>query len=291
MKLGLRLYPTSITLGAGRRVDPMPIPASKLRPPVKTHGGKAYLARWIVGLLPPHRVYVEPFLGGGSVVLNKPRCEVEVAGDVDADLVNLWRCLQDPAGELIRLARELPYDAATFAEAGRWLASTDPLLRALGTLVRRRFSRGGLGEDFAWSDRLRGGQPGDVNAWQTFVEGELTRIAERARGVRLECGPAARTIAAHDAEGAVIYCDPPYLHSTRTARKAYAHEMTELDHRELLDQLLGCRARVVISGYRCPMYDAALAGWERHDIPIANHSGQGKVKGRRVESVWVSPHR
>src|SRR5579883_628736 len=35
----------------------------------------------------------------------------------------------------------------------------------------------------------------------------------------------------------LIYADPPYLHSTRTSRKRYRHELTDHDHRELLQLL------------------------------------------------------
>lgn len=32
--------------------------------------------------------------------------------------------------------------------------------------IVRNMSRGRLGKDFAWSERLRGGKPGDVNAYE-----------------------------------------------------------------------------------------------------------------------------
>ena len=37
--------------------------------PLKWHGGKYYLASKIVDLMPPHLHYVEPFFGGGAVLL------------------------------------------------------------------------------------------------------------------------------------------------------------------------------------------------------------------------------
>jgi DNA adenine methylase len=41
------------------------------RTPLKTHGGKHYLARKIVGLMPRHLHYVEPFAGGAGTSGNR----------------------------------------------------------------------------------------------------------------------------------------------------------------------------------------------------------------------------
>src|SRR5437016_2495872 len=76
--------------------------------PLKWHGGKYYLASRIVDLMPPHIHYVEPFFGGGAVLLSrdpndeslwlKPHKGVsEVANDINGRLVNFSPVLQDPA--------------------------------------------------------------------------------------------------------------------------------------------------------------------------------------------------
>jgi DNA adenine methylase len=65
--------------------------------------------------------------------------------------------------------------------------------------------------------------------------------------------------------------------------------MTRADHERLLEVLRGCRSRVFLSGYQNPLYGEALAGWTRHEFDMPNHSGQGKVKQRRVECVWENP--
>lgn len=260
----------------------------KLRPPLKWHGGKTYLARRIIALMPPHRVYVEPFIGGGSILLNKPRAEREVAGDVDARLVLFWRELQRRESDVPGLVATVRYTEEEFRAADALLMADHPAVRSVAFLVQNRFSRGGLGKDFAWSDRLRGGQPGDANAWDT-IRAELPAIAERVRGVEFHRSDAIDLIRANDSPDALTYADPPYLHETRTVRDAYRHEMSRDQHAALLECLRGCRGAVMLSGYRSPLYDAALAAWRRVEFDMPNHSGQGRVKQRRVECVWIKP--
>ena len=261
----------------------------KLRPPIKRHGGKAYLARLIVPLMPEHSAYCEPFLGGGSVLLNKPKAGREIAGDLDADLVNLWQHLECVFFRTI--VRTTPYREDIFEIAKRSLdiPGDEPQNRAINYIVRNRFSRGGLGKTFACSDRLRGGKPGDENAWDT-IRAELPAIAERVRSVEFHCRPAMELIEQVWCDPkALIYADPPYLHETRTATKAYGEfEMSPDEHRVMLNKLSICDCAFLLSGYRSPMYDAVAAGnqWHRIDFDMPNHSGQGKTKQRRTECVW-----
>lgn len=274
----------------------------KMRPPVKWHGGKTYLARRIIALFPEHDTYVEPFIGGGSILLNKPPVGREVAGDLNAGLIQFWSDLQidkkevipypwnpDCFGFLIDMLERLHYREATFlsAKEGYYAGARPTFGPSVDFLVRNRFSRGGLGKDFAWSDRLRGGQPGDVNAWKTILE-ELPAIAERIRRVEFNCCDAVQLIRSNDGPATLHYCDPPYLHETRTHTTAYEHEMTRGDHERLLSALLSCRGKVFLSGYRNALYDEALKKWVRHDFEIANHSGQGKTKQRRIECLWTN---
>ena len=253
-----------------------------IRPALKTHGGKHYLAAKILPLLPPHRVYVEPFAGGLSVLLRKPRALVEVAGDLDEGLIGLYRMLTSRTEELIGWASRLEYTPEVFAWACSGGTVSDPLEQAVRFLVRRRFSRGGLGRDVAWSTRLRGGQPGDQNAWET-AKAELPRIAERLRGVQFVCQNAIQTIRQFDGPGTLTNLDPPYSASVRSAKKCYEHEMSLDQHAWLLHTTTRVQGAVAISGYANPLYDRWLATWDRHEFPMPNHAGQGCSKARRVE--------
>jgi DNA adenine methylase len=261
----------------------------KLRPLLKTHGGKAYLARRIIAVLLEHSVYAEAFAGGCSVLLNKLPLLIEYATDIDPRLINLYLQLRGPKGpELIRRLAATPYSRGTF-ESARDCDQSTGLDGAWAFLVTNRQSRGGLGLDFAWSDRLRGGQPGDVNGWETIVR-DLPRIRERLAHVDIRCEDAVETIervSQRHGSDALVYCDPPYLHQTRSALETYAYEMSDANHARLLDVLCASPCAVALSGYANPLYNARLAGWNRVEFDMPNHAGQGKTKQRRVEVLWL----
>lgn len=117
---------------------------SKLVQPLKWHGGKHYLATRIIELMPKHIHYVEPFFGGGSVLLNKPADGVsEVANDVHRELTNFWRVLQDDKkfARFKRIVEAMPFSQAEWHDAHT--ASREPIRRAVRFFVRCRQSRAG----------------------------------------------------------------------------------------------------------------------------------------------------
>lgn len=58
-------------------------------------GAKRNLAPRIVELLGMHSVYWEPFCGSMAVLLVKPTCRMETVNDLNLDLFNLAKVIQD----------------------------------------------------------------------------------------------------------------------------------------------------------------------------------------------------
>ena len=157
----------------------------KLRPPVKTHGGKFYLMDFIISNFPENYKelnYCELFCAGASVFLNKEPSKEEVINDVDTGLISIYKSLRDEPDEIIDRLKKIDYNEKTFNEAlaKSELPFEDYIEHALNEFILRRMSRGGMKKIFAWSDRLRGGKPGDVNAWNTILE-QLPLISERVK--------------------------------------------------------------------------------------------------------------
>jgi len=49
-------------------------------------GGKWLMAPFVIEHLPPHKLFCKPFGASASVLMRKPRSDVEVIGDLDEEL-------------------------------------------------------------------------------------------------------------------------------------------------------------------------------------------------------------
>ncbi len=104
-----------------------------------------------------------------------------------------------------------------------------------------------------------------------------------AYAVELVHGCAHRFLADYDYRGReLIYCDPPYLHTTRSSSRRYRFDYEERDHLELLDLLKCLPCPVILSGYPSALYDERLAGWQSLELQVMNQGGV------RTEKLWFN---
>lgn len=267
---------------------------NKIRPPIKTHGGKSYLCRWIIDQFPEnyHDLnYCEPFCAGASVFFNKIPSKQEVISDLDSGAISVLKALRDEPQEFIARLKRMRYTERTFKMAQNRDAKgiDDYIDHAVNEFVLRRMSRGGMKKAFAWSDRLRGGQPGDVNAWETILK-QLPSLSSRLQNTTILCADFKEIMPIWDEEDTLIYLDPPYLHSTRSdgATDVYEKELSVEDHIHMLQLAKNARGKVIISGYPSPLYNRTLKSWKCKKKIVANNSGQTKIKEKRTEVLWVN---
>ncbi len=254
--------------------------------PIKWHGGKRYLAKWIQSLAPTGYTHRNIVFGGGlGEFWNWPHEGTsEAVNDTYGALTNFWRTLQNKQlfADFHRQVDAMPFSQVEWEDS-------DPST-AIGFFVRFRQSRQGLGNDYSTpTRRTRRGMNEQVSAWLTAVAG-LADCHRRLKRVEIRNMDFRQFIYKYDHSKALFYCDPPYVHSTRsTGGGEYGHEMTEDDHTELLDQLGHLSGRFLLSGYQCALYDQAAAkyGWTRHEKVIDNKASSQKVKPTKTECVWA----
>lgn len=275
-----------------------PIVEVPTRPVLRYHGGKWRLAPWIISHFPEHRVYVEPFGGGGSVLMRKPRAYAEIYNDLSDEVVNVFTVLRSPelAGELSRLVYLTPFARVEFelTNAKAAPANASDVERARLTILR---SFAGFGSaatynayrtGFRANSNRRGTTP--AHDWANYPP-HIETFVDRLRGVVIEHRDFEHVVARHDGPDALFYCDPPYVHETRSryhgrsGQAAYEHELSDDDHRRLAAALRTCVGMVVLSGYACPLYDVELfPDWTRIEK-------QARADGarKRMEVLWINP--
>jgi len=262
---------------------------------MRFHGAKFLLAPWIISQFPLHRVYAEPYGGAAGVLLRKPRSFAEVYNDLDSEIVNVFRVLRDPAraARLKKLLTLTPYSRDEFDLSYR--RTRNSVEQARRTIFRSQAAFSSDGATRPCRSGFRTNRH-DANASEAVTWANLAQyvdlFVERLRGVIIENRPALELFPRHDRPDTLWYVDPPYVRSVRTAmrdgKRAYRHEMSDQDHRDLAGALHELKGLVILSGYNCPLYEELYADWVRIDR-VTNADGCGGAR-RRVESIWLSPN-
>jgi hypothetical protein len=83
----------------------------------------------------------------------------------------------------------------------------------------------------------------------------------------------------------LCYCDPPYvISSRRSSNLLYKKEMSNHVHIEFLNVIIMAKFYVVISAYRCELYEKMLLHYEWHSKDFYTVTRQGKA----IETIYYN---
>lgn len=252
---------------------------------MKYPGSKWSLAKWIIGHFPQHHSYLEPFFGSGAVLFTKERSAIETVNDRDADVVNLFDWIRKDPERLAQAIYWTPYARDIYEKA--WEAQyteTDSFQRAVCFYTRLMMGHGFriTGEKVGWKNDVQGREAAyAANGWCKAPD-IIRQAAERLRGVQIENRPALELISRFNYQKVLIYADPPYLLGTRHG-KQYRYEMSDADHRDLLDALKAHKGPVILSGYESDLYNDALRDWHKDEA-----MAQAQTATKRREVLWMN---
>ncbi len=252
-----------------------------LKTPTSYYGGKQNLVTTILPLFPQHRLYAEPFVGGGAIFWAKERSEVEVINDTNRELINFYECVQNEFVELEKMIRISLHSRSLHRDAEVVYNHPHMFSRikrawAVWVLAAQSFSSM---LDGSWGyDKAKGTTSQKISRKR---ESFSLDYSIRIQNAQIECTDALRIIRSRDYKDAFFYCDPPYFNSDCGHYDGYSRE----DFEELLRTLSRIEGKFLLSSYPSEMLAeyAKAHGWHQLEIEqsvsVANGTGgAGKKK-------------
>lgn len=249
-----------------------------MRTPITYYGGKQKLAASIIKLIPPHKLYCEPFIGGAAVFFAKAPSAVEIINDINSELVNFYRVVQDDFVSLEKEIRITLHSRDLFRKASVIYNNPDMFSEikrawAVWCLAAQGFA-GIL--DGSWGyDKAKNTTSKKIsNKRHSFTE----EYAIRLQNVQIECADAIRIIRSRDGAEAFFYCDPPYFNSDCAHYDGYSLE----DFAGLLKTLAAIKGKFLLSSYPSPILKqyAKAQGWHQvtfeQKVSVASNSKHGR---------------
>lgn len=251
----------------------------RLKTPVSYYGGKQKLISTILPFIPEHRLYCEPFVGGGAIFWAKEPSPVEVINDQNREVINFYKVIQRQYEDLYQLIDETAHSRALHQDAAvvyRYPHLFNEVMRAWAFWVQtnQSFASKILG-GWAYARKENTCEKKTANAIERFRE----VYRDRLKLVQIECNDALKVIASRDCPDAFFYCDPPYPETDQGHYDGYSME----DFRRLLDVLAGIGGKFMLSSYPYDLLTeyAQRNGWRQVTVEqriTAQKAGAGKQK-------------
>jgi DNA adenine methylase len=263
-----------------------------MRTPITYYGGKQQLADIIIGMMPSHKIYCEPYFGGGAVFFAKGKSYLEVINDIDDRIITFYDVCQDEE-KFLKLQQKFQ----------NTLDSEHEFMRA--DKIWRHPENGYSDIETAWAVWYQcnmgyGGSPLGGWKWDNGTSGSHGgivmdnyrnqfnyKVHERLKHVQISCRDALKVIAQRDSEDTFFFLDPPY---PGCEQKHYSGFTCD-DFQQRLDLLCTVKGKFILCSFTSPMLDDYIhrQGWHllEKDMPlrVANRV-TGGVKRKKEQLIW-----
>jgi DNA adenine methylase len=237
-----------------------------MRTPLSYYGGKQQLAKTILGLIPDHRVYCEPFIGGAAIFFAKQPSKVEIINDTNGEIVNFYEVIKRDFSALEKEIETSLHSRKRHHQAQVIYANPDmfdSIKRAWAVWMLANASYGHTLDGGIGYDRNGKRAAALDNKRQSFS----LDYAVRLQKAQIECRDALQIIQSRDILDAFFYLDPPYVGANQGHYDGYSQN----DFDALLKLLESIQGKFLLSSYR----NKSLAdfsernGWRTIEIRMA----------------------
>lgn len=243
-----------------------------MRTPITYYGGKQQLAAKIISMMPAHKIYCEPFFGGGAVFFEKPKAGIEVINDTNEMLINFYSVCRAKFNKLQSMVRMTLHSESEFIRArdiyrGRLQGNDVEKAWALWVMANECHA-GSLYGGWKFCNGTAGTHFGRVfkNKRDSFNQ----QLYERLSEVQISCRDALKVIKNRDGPETFFYLDPPYP----GAVQGHYYGYTEKNLADLLEILSTTKGKFILSNYWTETLRAAVekSGWNSKEIKVTTHT-------------------
>lgn len=218
-----------------------------MKSPLRWIGGKSKLYSKIISIMPLHKCYVEPFAGGLWVLLNKPKSTIEVVNDINEELINFYKVIQN---DYIKLKDMFKFQVASrkifenyFNMSCVDIQTMNEVERAVRFLYLNRCSYGGRMKNFGYSNSRRSNLCCLTDDFNNIID----ELHSRLKDIYIESGDYKAIIKGYDErpnakeeQNVLFYFDPPYYNT-------YDYEGYKIDYNEFANQLYSIKGKWILT--------------------------------------------
>tara|TARA_B100000424_G_scaffold261531_1_gene246597 strand:+ start:262 stop:1005 length:744 start_codon:yes stop_codon:yes gene_type:complete len=237
-------------------------------------GGKTKIKKQIINLIPKHKTFVEPFVGGGAVFFGREEpSEVEVVNDRDPDIYHIYKDTQEIGNELSNADFTSYRDKfERLKKQKSFKSKKERLYRNLYLSINSfRADRRSYNEH---KHKGRKSKPGK-NFRESDYQGRL-------KGVKIFRQDYDKVMKKFDAPDTFFYLDPPY--SRAIDNRDYEFNIIDID--ELNKLLRGLKGKFLLSYDDTPQARKVFKGFKIRSIKTVYELGHGKK--RELKELLIS---
>ena len=248
-----------------------------MRTPITYYGGKQNMLDIILPKIPKHKIYVEPFFGGGAVFFAKQPSYLEVINDKNDRLITFYEEMKDNFNVLNDMIKNTLHSESMYMKAkdiynGRIEASRLELAWSVWVITNMSFS-GSMHGGWKWCNGSSGSHTGRFIHRKT---NDFNSLKNRLAGVQISKRDALKVILDRDTEDTFFYLDPPYPGCVQG--HYYGYSMKEFY--ELLELLQSIKGKFMLSNFwsQTLKFFAIKNNWKLKEqkliMKVANFSSQ-----------------
>lgn len=252
-----------------------------MKTPITYYGGKQKMVKHILKLIPYHKIYCEPFFGGGAIFFAKEKSEVEIINDLNGEVINFYKVLKTKFKSLQSKIKTSLHSREIFRKAHE--------------IYKNASKHTDLERAWAFWNLTNQGFAGKIGSWgfgkTPSLEKSLSRkrgafdksLSERLETTQIESNDAIKVIKRSDTKDSFFYIDPPYIGSNQGHYDGY----TEEDYEKLLSLLSNIKGKFLLSSYPSSILDRFIKKNNWHSRLVKQAISVSK-KGKQKTEMLVS---